>query len=393
MQLAKQILKTALWAILICLIFQSVSLSALAITIEKVPKPRVNYGGWVTDMANLISPETETQLNKIISEYRRKTDTEIAVVTVQDTAPNSTPNLFATQLFKYWGIGKKGINNGVLFLVSKAERRVEIKTGYGIEAILPNTKVKEIIQLKIIPLYKLGDYSLGTLVGTQALIEALSEHSIPPTPSKVKNASTGTDEYTFRFFGLFGTLIVIIVVISRPLLLAPEGSSRIFASQKDIAPQCAVCKQWMEKLDLQSLESYLSPPEQVAQKLGSVSFDGWRCPKCHSNLTVKGIHVRAYVIKDKKFTTCPTCKELTVERESQVLQSVTKIQEGKRLIIEKCHCCSYFKEWTQIRPPLSPYNSSYYSNDGGSSGSSSWGSGGGDFGGGDCGGGGDGGSW
>jgi uncharacterized protein len=124
-------------------------------------------------MANLLDPETKVRLNQLISRLELENGTEIAVVTVSDTVPSATPKEFATQLFKYWGIGKEGRNNGVLFLISKTDRRVEIETGYGLEKILPNARVKDIIDQQIVPRFKEDEFAYGTVVGIKALVMAL----------------------------------------------------------------------------------------------------------------------------------------------------------------------------------------------------------------------------
>ncbi|OKH18984.1 hypothetical protein NIES593_21510 [Hydrococcus rivularis NIES-593] len=149
------------------------SLPSQALTVQEVPNPRQTNGGWVTDMADILTPKTEAQLNQMISELEANNSAEIAVVTVPETAPAASPKEFATALFNYWGIGKADRDNGVLFLISKGDRRVEIETGYGIEGILPDAKVGRIIDTEITPQFKQGNFDSGTLVGTRAIIVAL----------------------------------------------------------------------------------------------------------------------------------------------------------------------------------------------------------------------------
>ncbi|PZD71452.1 hypothetical protein C1752_06369 [Acaryochloris thomasi RCC1774] len=151
----------------------SSTLPAIAVSIEQVPNPRQNNGGWVTDMADVLSAPTELKLNQMISELEAENSSEIAVVTVPETSPSKSPKTFATELFNTWGIGKKGKDNGVLFLVSKGDRRVEIETGYGIEPILPNTEVKQLIDDQIIPSLKQDHFDQGVLSGTSVLVTAL----------------------------------------------------------------------------------------------------------------------------------------------------------------------------------------------------------------------------
>lgn len=209
MQSVALMLRRAFWGIFLCLALLSFPLPSLAVTVQDVPNPRQVYGGWVTDMVNLLNSQTKAELNQTISKLEAENGTEIAVVTVPDTAPSATPKQFATQLFNYWGIGKKGRDNGVLFLISKSDRRVEIETGYGIQKILTKARVGDIIYQQIVPRFKQGDFTGGTRVGTQALIAALEEPAL-----------AGNEVLIVR--GLKGIGLVLIIA---PFFWASLGSS------------------------------------------------------------------------------------------------------------------------------------------------------------------------
>ncbi|MEP0750011.1 MULTISPECIES: TPM domain-containing protein [unclassified Coleofasciculus] len=339
-----------------------------ALTVQEVPNPRQVNGGWVTDMADMLSPATEAQLNQIISDLEAKNSSEIAVVTVPETSPSATPKAFATALFNYWGIGKKGRDNGVLLLISQRERRVEIETGYSIESILPDARVSKIIQQEIAPRFKQGDFNGGTLAGTQALIVELKAGELPTNAAaNQQNPNMGIPWEVFAIAGVVvvaiaicGGVLVLIIRrlvnwLNRPVLIEPEGRSRsykLWGGEKQL--RCAHCQQPMQKLDPVLVLPHLTPAEQVAQNLGSVEFEGWQCPKCHPHLTGMGIHIRAYVATINKFSNCPICQELTVERTDRILQSPTIYSEGIRQITHKCHCCFDCRETEEIIPSLTP---------------------------------------
>lgn len=158
-----------------------------ALTVQEVPNPRQNSGGWVSDMANILSPETENRLNQMISQLEATNGTEIAVVTVPNTQPAATPKAFTTELFNYWKIGKIGQDNGVLFLNSVGDRRIEIETGYGVEGALPDARVGRIIETNIIPNFKQSNWDAGTIAGTEALINVLEQEIYPPGVSPLQN--------------------------------------------------------------------------------------------------------------------------------------------------------------------------------------------------------------
>ena len=202
-------------------------LPSLAVGVESVPNPRQEDGTWVTDMAKVLSETTEVKLNQLITNLEAQNGSEIAVVTVPDTAPSSSPKEFATDLFNHWGIGKAEADNGVLFLISTGDRRVEIETGYGIEGILPDAKVGNMIAQKITPRLKQGDYDSGTLAGTQALVGALqnqtggtSQQAI--TSSEVNNTQDQSD--SFAPWLIFAPILIVAVVLG--LIFNKHGNRR-----------------------------------------------------------------------------------------------------------------------------------------------------------------------
>ena len=119
---------------------------SLAISVDSVTNPQQANGTWVTDMANMLSSASEAELNRMIVDLEATNGTELAVVTVPDTQPSTSPKAFATELFETWKIGKEGADNGVLFLISKGDRRTEVETGYGVEGVLSDAKVGSILE-------------------------------------------------------------------------------------------------------------------------------------------------------------------------------------------------------------------------------------------------------
>jgi uncharacterized protein len=177
--------------------------------------------------------------------------------------------------------------------------------------------------------------------------------------------------------------------MNRRVLIEPEGRSRFKGGRRVCI--CANCKKRMEKVDFSTVEPGLSNEEKVAQKLGSVNFEGWKCPNCSQQLTGLGFHIVGCESNSARFSKCPTCKDLTATRTKKILQHPTEYSTGKRQIIDQCHCCEYYHEYKETIPRLPPPPPPSSSSGGGYSGGGD--SGGGSFGGGDSGGGGAGGSW
>ena len=372
-----------------------IPVTAEALTVEEVINPRQANTGWVTDMADILDRNTEKELNRIIAQQERVDGTEIAVVTVPETAPADSPKAFATQLFNYWGIGKEELNNGILFLVSKGDNRVEIETGYGIPERLPNARLGIIIDRTILPQYRQGDFNSGTLQGTQALIKALqpqSESVEEDTTFKWQNIAIVLLTGTGTIAGLRG----ILSLVKRRKNVFVKPGKNLSLQRHDIRTVCcAECQQPMNRV-----EAKLSKAQTVAQKLGGVSYRGYQC-SCDSNN--KAYSIVAYFSNSNRYEDCPKCEELTVTKTGEVITPATERSPGELVSKKQCHCCGYSQvETIKIPEIVKPNrrsnhthhgaNAGYYSYYGGG-GDGAGGSSGGSFGGGASGGDGAGGSW
>lgn len=200
------------------------SVSALAVTVQDIPNPR-RMNSWVADTADLLTPQTEAEINRTITALEAKNGSEIAIVTVATTKPAQSSKAFATELFNTWKIGKRGKNNGVLFLISKSDRRTEIETGTGLTALLPSSKVEIILTQTVTPQYKQGKFNEGTLAGTRAIAQALGSVS---SSSPVQSSSSTNQRQAIGGFVviLFFVAYYIIFPIIKGLRNLILGTSR-----------------------------------------------------------------------------------------------------------------------------------------------------------------------
>ena len=127
----------------------------------------------VNDFADALSSSEEERLESKLVAYSDTTSTEIAVILVR-TINDEDPNLYAAELGETWGVGRKGKDNGLVFLVAVDDRQMAIQNGYGLEAVLTDYDTKMIIENYIIPEFKQGDYYGGIDSGTDQIILLLA---------------------------------------------------------------------------------------------------------------------------------------------------------------------------------------------------------------------------
>jgi uncharacterized protein len=114
----------------------------------------------VTDLAGVIDAATKARIAHLVDELRDRTGAEIAVVTVETTAPLDDFT-YAMRLADAWKPGRKREDTGVVFLVATRDRKVRVLVGYGLEGILPDGLVGEIIRGEVLPPFRAGQVSDG----------------------------------------------------------------------------------------------------------------------------------------------------------------------------------------------------------------------------------------
>ncbi|MCS7065095.1 MAG: TPM domain-containing protein [Fimbriimonadales bacterium] len=357
-------------------------IGAWAQRVDEVPNPRQTEGGWVVDMAGILTPEQKLQLNEMIGTLERDTGAEMAVVILQRTV-DAEPKEFATELFNRWGVGKKGEDNGILVLVALQQRRIEVETGYGIEGILPDSEVGTILQDVVVPAFRRGDYASGLTALVSELIQRIRDRSAGAyTPPEARRGVP------------VGSILGVI-------LLAGGVGVILYFLLGERAPRCPTCRKPMRLLSEQQDNAYLNPLQLLEERLRSVDYKVWRCDNCQT------LDIRPHVRWWSGYERCPKCGGRSLKTTSRVVREPTYRRAGLELIRKVCKNprCDYEDEQQRTIPRRERSSTVIVPGGGlgrgggwvgGSSSSGGWGggwSGGGSFGGGSSGGGGAGAGW
>lgn len=126
----------------------------------------------VVDEAGILSSQVEVELSAQLAAHEQSTSNQIVVVTLTSLQGYDIAD-FANQLFRHWGIGQKGRNNGVLLVVVPNERKLRIEVGYGLEGALTDAESHSIIERVIKPPFRQGNYEQGIRTGVGAVLAAI----------------------------------------------------------------------------------------------------------------------------------------------------------------------------------------------------------------------------
>jgi len=175
--------------------------------------------GRVVDNAAILSASTISELDEMLAQHERTTSEQVVVVTLDSLQGHSIED-YGYQLGRSWGIGQKGKNNGAILIVAPHERKVRIEVGYGLEGQLTDAISRVIIETRMLPQFRSGDFNAGVLAGTASILRALGDDaaaSIHPEaePQPVAQTSGGDGAIVPPLVVLIFFVIVLLVMFRR----------------------------------------------------------------------------------------------------------------------------------------------------------------------------------
>lgn len=173
--------------------------------------------GHVNDYANMLSPQAKVTLEQELRAFEQSDSTQIVIVTIP-ALQGEVLEQFSLKVAEAWKIGQKGKDNGVIFLVSKEDRKLRVEVGKGLEGKLTDLMAGRIIDLVVKPRFKRGDFDGGFMTGAHALIDATrGEFKTEPGATKRPARRSGglSQLVTFIIFGAIALLVL--GSFSRPL--------------------------------------------------------------------------------------------------------------------------------------------------------------------------------
>jgi uncharacterized protein len=169
----------------------------------------------VTDTTGTLSGIDEARIEARLKAFEAAKGAQIAVLIVDSTIPETVFD-YSTRVFTEWKLGRKGVDDGVLLVVAKGDRKLQILTGPGISGSLTDAMSKRIISEIIAPKFRAGDFAGGIDSGVARIISVIEGEALPPPPKKRVATSGGS-------FENFVVLAILAAVFVGPFLRAILG--------------------------------------------------------------------------------------------------------------------------------------------------------------------------
>ena len=107
----------------------------------------------VTDLTQTLSAAEAQALEAKLADWEARTSNQLAVLLVPTTQPEPI-EAYSLRVAEKWKIGRKGQDNGALFVVAKNDRKMRIEVGYGLEGVLPDVTANRIIREDVAPAFR-----------------------------------------------------------------------------------------------------------------------------------------------------------------------------------------------------------------------------------------------
>lgn len=148
--------------------------------------------GMVMDQADMIDPETEQRILNMLQSHSQETTDQIVVLTI-DSLDGDVLEQYSLKVAETWQLGQKGKDNGVLFLISKNDRKLRIEVGYGLEGVLTDAHSSRIIRNLVVPEFKKENYSEGIENGVLGILDRLQSPVAVEDRESVARAMAAAD--------------------------------------------------------------------------------------------------------------------------------------------------------------------------------------------------------
>jgi uncharacterized protein len=143
----------------------------------------------VNDRAALLPAASASELEAKLAAHEKKTGHQFAILTIPSLEGDPIED-FSIRTVQKWKLGHAKVDDGLLVLVAKSERKVRIEVGYGLEGKIPDAIASRIIRNSMVPLFRRGDFAGGIEAGVNALIEVDDGGGASPSPQ----TGTGSGE-------------------------------------------------------------------------------------------------------------------------------------------------------------------------------------------------------
>ena len=159
--------------------------SAHAQDLVAVPPP-----AQVTDLTGTLTETDQAALKAKLQAFEAEKGSQIAVLLVPTTQPEAIEQ-YSIRVASQWKLGRKGVDDVILIVIAKNDRRSRVEVGYGLEGAVPDAYAKRITDDFMRPYFARNDFAGGINAGVDKVIGLVHGEDLPaPKPRQQRGGGS-----------------------------------------------------------------------------------------------------------------------------------------------------------------------------------------------------------
>ncbi|WP_319783053.1 YgcG family protein [Oceanisphaera sp. IT1-181] len=147
---------------------------------------------WVVDTTGTLSGAQKTALTQQLEAFEKSKGAQIFVLVVPTTGEDGIDQ-YARRVYDQWQLGREKIDDGILLVVAKDDRRLRIEVGYGLEGAVTDLQSGRIIREFITPYFAKNEYAAGIQEGVDRIMALVAGEDLPPPATEQNMAADDGD--------------------------------------------------------------------------------------------------------------------------------------------------------------------------------------------------------
>jgi uncharacterized protein len=167
-------------------------------------QPIPELTGRVVDLTQTLSAAQKSALESKLADWKRAPPISWWCCSCRPRSPSH--RVVRIRVGEAWKIGRKGKDNGAIFLVAKNDKKMRIEVGYGLEGTLTDVTSRRIIGDTVAPLFSKGQFAEGIDAGVDRIIQVVgSGEPLPPRAQESQRSRGGGFD--------FGTIAILLFIV------------------------------------------------------------------------------------------------------------------------------------------------------------------------------------
>src|ERR1700679_456325 len=168
--------------------------------------------GYVSDFAHVVDAQSRAEIDAYGDRVKQATGAELAFVTIQSLQGEPIEDV-ANDLFHAWGIGRKGEDDGVLYLLSTGDHKARLEVGPGLGGAIPDGMAGLLLD-DMRPALRQGQFGAAFVAAAERLGSTIAQSkgvTIPPPAAQfhVRRSTPDSIPWPLILFGIFFLLLLL----------------------------------------------------------------------------------------------------------------------------------------------------------------------------------------